>query len=964
MPKSFKELDKGSLFDKEEKVLSFWKKNKVFEKSLKKNPKSRMFSFYDGPPFITGSPHYGNLLSSIAKDLIARYQTMKGNYVPRVWGWDVHGLPIENKVEKELGLRNRKDIEKLGIKKFIEKAREYVNVNTAEWRWYVDHIGRWADLDNPYRTDDFSYMESVMWVFKQLYDKGLVYKGNKVFLYCTRCATVVSKFETTMEAGNYKDVEDPAVTVAFKLKNKKDTYLLAWTTTPWTLPANNGLAVNPKLNYATITDGRVKYVLAEETLERYEEFKDWKKVRTQTGKELVGESFEPLFDPNFEINDRKDFKVWGASFPTVDEGTGIVHIAPAFGEDDFKLGQAKGVSVPIILDEDGKFLEDLPFSWADQYFKKANPEITAELKKKGLLVKEGVITHSYPHCYRCSTPLIYMAKGSWLVKINKIRQDLLDANKKINWVPSHFGEKRFVYNIETAPEWSVSRTRYWGIPIPIWETEDGEIIVPGSVKEIEAMSGQKVTDLHRPYIDDVVLKTPDGKKAYRVPEVLDVWFESGSMPFAQDHYPFENKKKFEQEFPTDYIAEHTGQLRGWFYSLHVLATAVKGKPAFKNAVVTGTLAGTDGRKMSKSFNNFPDARDTMEKFGAEALRLYLMSNRIMLGEDTSFSERDLKEARGAINILHNTHKYFITYANLHEWKPSKNSSVSKHVLDQWILARLNQVIDEYGSLLDEFNIPNANRAIQPFIEDLSTWYIRRGRDRFVDGDKDALATLYEVLYKFSKVIASILPFTAEQIHQSLKQAKDPLSVHLCDYPKANKKMISSSKQLLEKMDLVRNLASAVHNLRAEASQPLRQKMASVVLKDVKGLKTKKELVQQLQEEVNVQEVKFDTNLGKTFVSTKVDDVTVALDTKLTDELKEEGLLREVVRALQEARKKSGLNVGEKANLKYEAKDKGLAELIEKYSSYIQESSHFEKIEEDKVKSGTDLLDGKLTVKVS
>jgi len=720
---NFEDPKKQSLFEREEEILKFWKKNKIFEKSLDKNPKSKIFSFYDGPPFITGTPHQGTLLPSIAKDIIPRYQTMKGRYVPRVWGWDVHGLPIENKVEKELNLKNKKDIEALGIGKFIEEARKYVNVNTKEWKWYIDHIGRWADMDNPYRTDDLTYMESVMWVFKQIYDKGLIYKGHKVFLYCTRCATVVSKFETTMEAGNYKDVEDPAVTVAFRLKDEPDTYVLAWTTTPWTLPANNGLAVGEDIEYVKLSDGSKNYILAKDALERYPEFESWKEIETLKGKILEGKSYEPLLEPNIEPDPKKDYKIYTAEFATTEEGTGTVHIAPAFGEDDYILGQREGLTIPMILDDDGKFLEKTPWPWAGKYFKDADPDITATLKDKGLLVREDRITHSYPHCYRCGTPLIYMAQDSWLLKIDEIRGDLLKMNKKINWVPSHFGEKRFTYNIENAPDWSISRTRYWGIPIPIWETEDGERIVPGSIEEIEKLSGQHVTDLHRPDIDEIVLTTPSGKKAHRVKEVLDVWFESGAMPYAQDHYPFENKEKFEGGFPADFIIEHTGQLRGWFYSLHVLANILKGEPAFKNAVVTGTLAGTDGRKMSKSFGNYPDPKGTIEKYGAESLRLYFMGSNIMNGEDLTLNEDDVREQYNLLNILHNSHKYLVTYANLHKWKPKATNS--KHVLDKWISARTEEFIKTYSEALDNFDFVTSTRAIRPFVEDLSTWYIRR-----------------------------------------------------------------------------------------------------------------------------------------------------------------------------------------------------------------------------------------------
>ena len=962
--KKFKELSSKSLFQKEEEVLAFWKKNKIFKKSLERNPKSRIFSFYDGPPFITGLPHYATLLPSIAKDIIPRYQTMKGRYVPRVWGWDVHGLPAEQKVEEQLGLKVKKDIETFGVGNFIKAAREYVAKGSAQWRWYIDHIGRWADMDNPYRTDDLKYMETVIWIFKQLYDRGLIYKGRRVSLYCPRCATPLSKFEVTMDAAeNYKNVDDPGVTISFKLKGQKDTYALAWTTTPWTLPANNGLAVNPKIKYVTVTNGKKKYILAKEALSRYPELQGWRILKTQSGKEIAGQSFEPLFEPTFSPDYRKDFKIWMASFPTIDEGTGIVHIAPAFGEDDFNLGQAKKLSAPMILDEDGKFKKSLPFPWAGEYFKKADGAIIDALKEKGLLVRLEKITHAYPHCYRCSTPLIYMAQDAWFMKIDPLRKQMLKTNEQINWVPDHFGKKRFKYNIENAPDWSLSRARYWGTPMPIWETKDGERVVVGSLAELEKLSRRKIKDLHRPGIDEVVLTTPSGKKAYRIKEILDVWFESGAMPYAQDHYPFENKKVFEGGFPTDFITEYTGQLRGWFYTLHVLATALKNKPAFKNVVVSGVIMGTDGKKMSKSKGNYPDPRGTIEKYGAEAIRLYLMSNKIMLGEDLNINERDIQEARNSINILHNSFKYFTTYANLHKWQPSPKSTSSSHILDKWVKARLQQCIGEYAVGLDHFDFPASTRPIAPFIEDLSTWYIRRSRDRFVAGDTKALSTLYEVLVTLSKAIAPTLPFTAEQIYTSLQSVKDPESVHLCDYPKHNQSLVAKNKLLLEKMQIVRGLASLVHNLRSEAKQPLRQKMASVVIKGSKGIKSDKELVRLLKEEANVLAVNFDTPMRKGFVKSKIGSVTVGLDTNLTPELEKEGLLRELLRELQDARKEQGLAVGQKAKLTYDTQDAMLSKLMEENQKEIASIGHFLKVERGTVK-GKSVMGGKLQVKIT
>ena len=767
-------------------------------------------------------------------------------------------------------------------------------------------------------------------------------------------------------------MEDPAVTIAFKLKNDKDTFVLAWTTTPWTLPANNGLAVGENIEYVKITDGKRNYILAKAALNRYPEFADWKEVESLTGKDLAGKSFEPLLEPNITPDPKKDYKINLADFPTTEDGTGVVHIAPAFGEDDFEFGQEHGLTVPIILDEEGKYLEDTPWPWKGKYFKDTDPDVIEALKEKGLLVKQGKIVHQYPHCYRCGTPLVYMAQDSWMLNIDKVRKDLLKTNKDINWVPSHFGDKRFVYNIETAPEWSISRTRYWGIPIPIWETDDGERIVPGSIEEVEKLSGQKVTDLHRPYIDEIVLKTKEGKEAHRIPEVLDVWFESGSMPYAQDHYPFENKEKFEEGFPADFIIEHTGQLRGWFYSLHVLSNALKGSVAFKNAVVTGTLMGTDGRKMSKSFNNYPDPKETIEKYGAESLRLYFMGSKIMNGEDLNLSEEDIKEQANLLNILHNSLKYFLTYADIHSWKPS--SKESGHILDRWITARLEQFINDYSAALDKFEFVPSTRAIRPFIEDLSTWYIRRSRNRFASGDDAALNTLYKVLLRFAITVAPTLPFSTETIYRSLSQFNEGAkeSVHLEDYPEADVKLAQKEKHLIEDMEFARAVSSAAHSLRAEIEQPIRQKLGMLVIKNHKELEPNDNAVTLVKEEVNVAKIEFDKKTDDSFVCAKIGDIEICLDTKLTDELKKEGLRREIMRALQDARKKAGLSVGQKASLEFFTEDKSIAELLEEEKDSFAESAHFSQITRiadagealnAMIEGSGDILGGKARIKI-
>ena len=962
------EPKRESAFEREEQVLKLWQDRQIFTKSLEQTAKGDVFSFYDGPPFITGTPHYGTLLPTIAKDVIPRYQTMKGKYVRRIWGWDTHGLPAENQVEKQLGLKVKTDIEKLGIDKFIAECRKYVQTSSEAWKWYVDHIGRWVDMENAYRTDSLEYMESVMWVFKQLYEKDLIYRGRRTSLYCPRCATPLSKFEVTMDEDSYRDVEDPAVTVAFRMLGD-EIYLLAWTTTPWTLPANLALAVDKDAEYVKVTDGKKQCILAHEALPRYSDC-DFEILETFKGRKLIGEQYEPLYS-FLPVNEELDYKIYDADFVTMTEGTGIVHVAPGFGEDDSKLGEKIGLSVHETINDEGHFIDAVK-PWAGQYYKKANPSISADLTTRGLMFKEATAVHSYPHCWRCATPLIYKAQVSWYMKLDPIREQLLKQNKNINWTPKHFGDKRFAYNIANAPDWSLSRTRYWGSPIPVWETEDGEIFVPGSIAELEKMSGQKITDLHRPAIDEVVLTLPGGKKAHRVKEVLDVWFESGSMPYAQDHYPFASKEVFERHFPTDFIIEYTGQLRGWFYYLHVLANALKGENAFKNVVVTGVLMGNDGRKMSKSYGNYPDPRQTIEKYGAESLRLYFMGSKIMSGEDPAISEDDIRDYSRLLGVLHNSLQYYLTYASAHKFSPAVSNTVfgasrttSGHgaevveaseeeresrahagerglvpgggithgvLLDRWILLRLAELKRDYSLALDRFDLAASTQTIRPFIEDLSTWYIRRSRERFVAGDKNALSTLRYVLFEFAKTVAPTLPFSAETIYQALGGEKE--SVHLESYPIVEAD-IADEGNILDGMIAVREIASTVHMIRSDAKIPLRQPLSRLTISSLETIAADDELVEILQQEANVEEVVFDSVGDK---SVAVGNGKIELDTALTPELKAEGHFREILRQLQSARKQAGLIVGQKAALKYFTRDDEIEELftgrVEEIKQYI------------------------------
>lgn len=962
MPKAapnFEAPSYKSLFEAESAILDYWQKEKIFEASLQKNEGLESYSFYDGPPFITGSPHYGTLLPSIVKDIIPRYQTMKGKYVRRVWGWDVHGLPAENQVEKQLGFSSKKDIEAYGIKKFIAACRQYVAETSDNWRWYIDHIGRWVDMDNAYRTDQPSYMESVIWVFKELYDKDLIYRGRRTSLYCPRCATPLSKFEITMDDENYRDVEDPAVTVAFKLLDE-ETYLLAWTTTPWTLPANLALAVDPEAEYVKVTDGKKTFVLAHLALERYRDF-DLEIIETFKGQKLVGQKYQPLYQFT-DTNPDKDFQVYAADFVTMDEGTGIVHVAPGFGEDDTKLGEAKGLSILLTVNDEGHMTEQVG-DWRGLYYKKADPLITADLQRRGLLFKEEKITHSYPHCYRCGTPLIYKSQVSWYMRLSELKTQLLDQNKLINWVPKHFGDKRFAYNVENAPDWSISRTRYWGTPIPVWETTDGELVVVGSVAELEKLSGQKISDWHRPEIDEVELTLPDGRKAKRVKEVLDCWFESGAMPYAQLHYPFENKKEFEQNFPADFIVEYTGQLRGWFYYLHVLANALRGENAYKNVVVTGVLMGTDGRKMSKSFNNYPDPKATIEKYGAESLRLYFMGSKIMQGDDPSLSESEIREQSRLLQVLHNSCKYFLTYANVHGFKPTTKSPLPTlpNLIDRWINLRLEELIRDYSRGLDEYDFVAATKTIRPFIEDLSTWYIRRSRERFVGGDTIALETLHQVLLRFALAVAPTLPFSAELIYRGLGENG---SVHLQDYPAADEAALGEHGNILGTMAEIRQIVSVAHKIRAENGVSLRQPLASLNLISYEQLHAEDEFLEILKDELNVDTVLFNDTKGK-YHFVEDGKQKIGLDLKLTDALKEEGRFRELLRQLQAARKKAGLTVGGRVILEYATDDATLAKLLEKRRAELITQVAFSAIKPvEKTESLSEVPGEKLSIRFS
>lgn len=1075
--------EKSETVRREEEVLAFWKQDKTFEKSLEKHAPKGEFVFYDGPPFATGLPHSGSLLSSVIKDVVPRYKTMRGYKVPRVWGWDTHGLPIESLVEKKLGLKTKKDILNIGIGPFNETARSMVLEYVHEWERYVDRVGRWVDFKNSYKTMDNSYIESVWWALKRLNDKKLLYEGRKVLMYCPHCETPLAKAEIAMD-NTYKDITEEAVVARFKVKNPKkhnlpeNTYLLAWTTTPWTLPANVGLAVGPQMQYAVVEDGGKHYI----------EHEDGGDIQ---GKNLVGIEYEPLFDVP-ALSGKNSYKVWAADFVTAGEGTGIVHTAVMYGEDDFALGQKEKLPMVQMLTPDGHYNEHAPELIRGKYIKQAQTYIKEYLETHHLLHARETHTHSYPHCYRCGTPLIYNAVASWFLNIQKVKHKMLSENEKVSWFPEHLKHGRFRNIVENAPDWTISRNRFWASPLPIWkEKGGGKLMVIGSVDELlaktkrsgnryfvmrhgeaqsnvrnmddisgdpenrltdkgrqqavhaaadlkkekidiviaspflrtqetakivvkelglpdsalmtderlrEAGSSDDTTriamgefifeverrytgknillvshgypiwvlqyvaarkprgvfadsvmlrtgevrelsfvpfphtptyefDLHRPYIDEVVLVDGKGGRYERIPEVLDCWVESGAMPFASMQYPRDKSRVnperffglFPKGYPGDFIAEYIAQTRTWFYYMHAMGALLFGRQAFKAVVSTGTILAADGSKMSKSKGNYTDPYLLMEKWGADPFRFYLMSSVVMQGEDLNFRDEDVREAHNrVVGTLWNSFKFYEMYANSSQ--PSASGS-SQHPLDRWVISLLNKTVAEVTVAMDSYDMPRVARALRSFIEDYSLWYVRRSRDRAKGVGEDQAATLAtqkHVLETTAKLLAPITPFLSESIYKGLGYEE---SVHLSDWPEAG----SVDEQLLADMQTTRELASKGLELRERAGLKVRQPLASLTI----DAQLPDELKAILAEELNVKEIKTGTEL--------------VLDTELTLELKEEGLVRELVRRIQDWRKTEGLTVSDRPSYELVAQSDEEKRAAENNKEKIQSATNLKEL---------------------
>ena len=857
---------KESFPEREERIQALWEKEKVFKKSVDGRKDAPLFSMYDGPPFATGLPHYGHLLAGTIKDVVPRYKTMKGYRVPRRFGWDTHGLPVEMEIEKALELSGAADIEQFGIAKFNEECRSIVMRYSEEWKKTVNRMGRWVDFDKTYMTMNLTFMESVWWVFGELWKQGLVYEGFKVMPFSAQLGTPLSNFEANL---NYQDVDDPSITVSFPLIDDPETSLLIWTTTPWTLPSNLAVMVGEKLDYVKVRKDGKFYILGKGRIETY--FKDGCEIiDTFKGKALIGKRYLPMFDYFVEEASPNSFSVIGEDSIGEDVGTGIVHSAPAFGEVDFFACKNAGIDLVCPVDQNGKFTAELP-DFEGKYVKDADKELIKKIKEKGRLFHQGTIRHSYPFCWRSDTPLIYKAVSTWFVAVEKIKDKIVSNNEHIHWVPSHLKHGRFGKWLENARDWAISRNRYWGTPIPLWRSQDGDIIIISSVEELEKRTGKTVKDLHRHHIDTLTFEE-NGKVYTRVSEVFDCWFESGSMPYAQNHYPFENEKETIDAFPADFIAEGLDQTRAWFYTLNILSTALFDKPAFKNVIVNGIILAEDGAKMSKRLRNYPDPELVMNKYGADAVRLYMLHSPVVQGDDLRFAERGVELVlRQFLIPLWNSYVFLATYANIYKWKP--DGSKPKCSIDRWILSKLQKLILDVEKGMDGYSLSQAVDPFVDFIEELTNWYIRRNRGRFwadeeTEDRAEAFQTLYTVVFQLSKVAAPFVPFISDAIYQDLRTKKDPISVHLCDFPICDATW--RDEVLEEEMASVQTAVSMGHALRKEHKLKVRQPLPKVHLisSDSQVIKLLKGQEKLILDELNVKSVEYHSD-EKGFVEVSI-----------------------------------------------------------------------------------------------
>lgn len=1001
MTKHYKEVKaKADFVEIEKEVLKFWDEDKTFEKSVHNRDGAAEFVFYDGPPFANGTPHYGHIMVSYVKDVVARYQTMNGKKVERRLGWDCHGLPAEMSAEKQLGVSGRKQIEEYGVEKFNDFCRSDVLKYSGIWVEMFKRIGRWVDFSHDYKTMDLPFMESVINNFKQLWEKGLVYEDYRVLPYSWAAETPLSNFEVNQ---GYQDKTDNAITVMFTLENGMK--MLVWTTTPWTLPSNLMLAVGKDIDYAVMEEDGQKYVLAQALLGRYKkQLEHATQVGTMKGADFVGMAYEPMFPYFKHLKEKGAFRVLSGEFVSTEDGTGIVHIAPGFGQDDFEACRAYDENFPVVcpVDEAGKFTAEVPDYLGKQVFE-TNEPIMQLLKEKGILVKKEQYTHSYPFCWRTDTPLIYKAMSSWFVKVTDFRDDMVRNNQQITWVPEHIKDGRFGKWLEGARDWSISRNRFWGTPIPVWKSDNPQfprIDVFGSVAEIKEKTGIEVTNLHKPYIDEVVYPNPDdpsGKTMMRrVGDVFDCWFESGSMPYAQVHYPFDNKEWFENHFPADFIVEAMDQTRGWFYTLTVLSTALHNKPAFKNCICTGLLMAEGGQKLSKRLKNYPDPNEVLDSIGSDALRWFLVSSPVLKGGNLAV-DREGKEIAKAARVaqipMWNAYYFFTLYANAEGYQ-AKEVSGSSEAIDNYILSKLKRLSRIVKQGLDTYDVALSCNEVASFMEILNNWYIRRTRDRFWSGDQQAFDVLYTVLVNLSKIMAPLMPFLCEYVYKNLTGGE---SVHLADYPQLEN--IKLDETLVDEMDFLQDLCSAGKFIREEKNLRNRLPLAGLtVVGDNLGF-LNGQYQDIIKDELNVKEVKIDKNLaayaaktvylytpllgkalgkdmgpvmaaykqgkwelnadgtlsiagqtltpdlfevrldmkdgvaGKAFADNKA---VVTLDTNVTDELKREGMARDFVRLVQTLRKDKDFNISDRIELCYATDDAELNKALDENKAYVAE----------------------------
>ncbi|MCT4641945.1 MAG: isoleucine--tRNA ligase [Bacteriovoracaceae bacterium] len=858
-----------SFSENEQNILKFWNENNIFQKSLDKTKDNEPYIFYDGPPFATGLPHHGHLVASTLKDIIPRYFTMKGRYVSRRWGWDTHGLPIEQQIDKKFGMSANDYVEKNGIKAYCDACREIVLTYTSQWQKTIERMGRWVDFENDYKTMDPSFMESIWWVFKQCWDKGLIYKGNKIVPYSPALETGLSNFEAT---SNYQDVQDPAVTVLFKATDE-DAYFSAWTTTPWTLPSNMALIVNKDIDYVLAHEKNkdVKIYIAKERLESYKKGFDFEVIKEVKGSDLVGRKYTPLFDYFKDQKQNGAFQIVSDNYVTTSDGTGIVHSAPAFGEDDNRVLKEHNISaIACPLNSKGEFTDEVS-DFAGKFIKDADKDIIKHLKDNGSLFHQSVLVHSYPFCYRTDTPLIYMAMPQWYLSVDTIKEQMIESNSQINWVPDHIKDGRFGKWLEGARDWAISRNRFWGTPLPIWSNETtGNHVCIGSIEDLKKYSGIEIDDLHREIVDEISFSIDGEEGVYkRIPEVFDCWFESGSMPYAQLHYPFENEEVFKNGFPAEFIAEGLDQTRGWFYTLTVLSSALFNKPAFKNVIVNGMVMAADGKKMSKSLRNYTAPDSLMEEFGADALRLTFITSALVKGEELKFTDDGVKDmVRRALLPWYNSFKFFNTYAKVDGFNANEHLTTSDNILDKWVLSKLQTLIKNVTFEMESYKLYNVVPKLFDFIEDLTNWYIRLNRRRFWEGSeltqekKKAYSTLYTCLKELSKVMAPFAPFLSESIFLELKEnfkENMPQSVHLCDYPLFDESMIDDSLEdavtRMQEIVLLGRQKRTSSDIKVKT--PLNR--LTVIHQDKKVLDKIASLEDFIKVELNIKNVEYDTN---------------------------------------------------------------------------------------------------------